>query len=100
MTSENTCPLCERELGDENIDRHHLVPKSKGGKVQELIHKICHRKLHATLTEKELAINYHTWASLKAHPEILKFIAWVKKQPLGFYSGSDETSDRKRKRRR
>ena len=52
-----SCPICDRELGNINVDKHHLVPKTRGGKDKFLIHKICHRKIHATFTEKELEKN-------------------------------------------
>lgn len=94
------CPICGRELGTINVDKHHLVPKTRGGKEKFLIHKICHRKIHATFTEKELEKKYHTWEELRAHPEIQKFVEWVQKKSSDYYAGSDETQDRKGKRRR
>ncbi len=99
----NNCPLCDRELGDINVDGHHLIPKTKGGKVEgnkEPVHKICHRKIHATLTESELAKEWHTWEKLKTHPTLIDFIKWVSKKAPEFYSGSDETNSSKKKRRR
>jgi hypothetical protein len=83
-----------------SIDEHHLIPKTFGGKDKEPVHKICHRKLHATFTEREMAKFYNTWSLLKNHPEIQKFIKWVSKKEPEFYSGSDETVVRKRKRGR
>ncbi len=102
------CPLCDRELGDKNVDEHHLIPKStlKGTKAKTdpsnlgMVHKICHRKIHATFTEKELRDDYNTWDQLKAHPLIAAFIKWVAKKEPSFYSGSDETNTSKKKRRR
>ena len=96
----NTCPICDRTLGAVNVDKHHLVPKTHGGKEKFLVHKICHRKIHATFTEKELEKRFHTWPELKAHEEIAKFVEWVAKKDPGFYAGSDETQARKGKRRR
>lgn len=96
----DVCPLCQRPLGTVNIDRHHLVPKTHGGKVQEPIHRICHRKIHATFTEKELEKRFHTWESLRAEEPIKIFIEWVKNKDPGLYIGSDETQARKGKRRR
>jgi hypothetical protein len=93
------CPLCHRPLGLENIDRHHLVPKSRKGKVQEPIHKICHRKIHATYTEKELEKRFHTWEELRAQEPIKVFIEWVKDKDPGFYLSTRETADRRGKRR-
>jgi len=74
------------------------VPKTHGGKEKHLVHRICHRKVHATFTEKELEKRYHVWAELRAHEEIIKFVAWVQKKPIDYYAGSDETQSRKAKR--
>jgi 5-methylcytosine-specific restriction endonuclease McrA len=93
------CPLCERELGDKLIDRHHLVPKTFGGKDLIELHRICHRKIHATFSERELLNYYFTIDRIKEHSEIQKFIVWVKKKPIDYYSGSDETNARYSKRR-
>ena len=50
------CPLCGRMLEPgPSVDDHHLVPRSQGGKTKTTIHRICHRKIHATLSERELA---------------------------------------------
>lgn len=92
--SEPICPLCGRVLGTENIDRHHLVPKTYKGKEQFPVHKICHRKIHSVFTEKELRDCFHTWEALRAHEDIRTFIAWVAKKPPGYYART-ETSRRK-----
>lgn len=94
-----TCPVCDRILGTVMVDEHHLIPKTFKGKDTETIHKICHRKLHSVFTEREMLNYYHTWERIREHSEIQKFVAWVKKKPPEFYSGSDETADRKGKRR-
>lgn len=85
MGADDACPLCGRVLGTVNIDRHHLVPKTFKGKEQFPIHKICHRKIHSVLTERELLHHYHTWEALRAHPDIQTFIRWVANKPPGFY---------------
>jgi hypothetical protein len=104
-TGPEMCPICDRELGDvnlpsSNVDRHHLIPKTHGGKEQFFIHKICHRKIHATFTEKELEKKFNTWEELRAHDEIKKFVEWVAKKPIDYYAGSDETQVRNGKRHR
>ncbi|NBV89396.1 MAG: hypothetical protein EBR88_07815 [Betaproteobacteria bacterium] len=81
----NDCPLCGRVLvRGPTADEHHLVPKSQGGKEKFLLHKVCHLKIHQTLKPRELARAYNTWESLRAHPEIEKFIHWVQKRPPEF----------------
>jgi Mg2+ and Co2+ transporter CorA len=94
------CPICQRELGTVNVDEHHLVPKTFKGKDTVALHKICHRKIHATFTERELANYYNTIERILEHEEIQKFIKWVAKKSIDYYSGSDESSVRYNKRRR
>jgi len=92
------CPLCKRPIpADAPQSLHHLIPKLKGGKggPTVLLHDICHREIHATLTETELARSYFEVDALRAHPRLAKFIAWVSKRPPGFKS---KVPGRRRKR--
>lgn len=75
------CPLCNKPMIDgPSVDRHHLIPKSKQGKISDPCHVVCHRKIHSTLPENDLASYWHTWDRLRDHPEIKKYIKWVRKQ--------------------
>ena len=82
-----TCSICSRPLGKENISKHHLIPKSRGGKGSELIeiHNICHQKIHSVFTLKELRDEFNTIEKLVEHEEIAKFIKWVSKKVPEFY---------------
>lgn len=92
------CPLCGRPLvRGPSVNEHHPVPKSKGGREKFPIHVICHSKIHSLFTETELARRYSTFEALQAHPEIEKFIAWVRKKPPEFKS-RNAVSKRKRRR--
>lgn len=91
------CPLCERPIPRSEQDAHHLVPKSKGGRHTEVLHRICHKQIHALLTEAELARSHHTVEALRAHPELAAFVAWVRSKPPGF-RGRAVKSDRLRRR--
>ena len=87
--TEPICPLCGRPIPEGvKQSRHHLVPKLKGGKggPTVLLHHICHREIHATLTEAELAAEYHTIDALRAHPRLAKFLVWIRKRPPEFNS--------------
>ena len=90
------CPLCGRllEIGS-SVDEHHLIPRSEGGKIKTLIHRICHRKIHATFSERELASEYSTWQALKTHPEIAAFVRWVAGKPPAFYDNSRRPARRR-----
>lgn len=79
------CPLCDRVIPPAQRDSHHLVPKSKGGRQTEFLHRVCHRQVHALLTESELARQYATVDALLQHPELQAFVAWVKTKPEDFF---------------
>ncbi|MEM9584229.1 MAG: HNH endonuclease [Pseudomonadota bacterium] len=92
------CPLCDRPIPrGVKQSLHHLIPKLKGGKggPTVLLHHICHKEIHASLTEAELARRYNTPAALKTHPRLEKFISWVQKRPPEFQS---KTTGGRRKR--
>ena len=81
------CPLCLRPIpAGVPQSRHHLIPKLKGGKHKEtvLLHHICHKTIHKTLREGELARDYNTVEALRAHPELARFWAWIARRPPGF----------------
>ncbi len=81
--SENLgpCPVCGRPmLKGDSVDRHHWRPKSRGGKESEYLHRSCHRKLHSLFSDKELAAGFATVEQLRQHPEMQKFIRWVRRQ--------------------
>lgn len=89
--SDLVCPLCERLIPPAQKDAHHLVPKSKGGKHTAYLHRICHRQIHAWLTETELARQYNTVDDLLTHPGIQAFVKWVKTKPNDFYERTRKT---------
>lgn len=92
------CPLCGRPLpADASVDVHHPVPRSRGGTVGVAMHRVCHRKLHATFTERELAGYGDDWERLRAHPEVVAFVGWVARRPPGF---DDRSRTVRRLRRR
>lgn len=79
------CPICDRAIPSSQKDAHHLVPKSKGGRATEYLRRICHKQIHALFTETELANQFNNAAILRRHPDMQKFIQWVKTKPDSFY---------------
>ena len=89
MSQPPLCPLCLRPIPDGVPQSlHHLVPRSKGGKGGEtvLLHHICHKEVHATLSEADLARKFNTVALLQSHPRLATFLHWVAKRPPEFLS--------------
>ena len=84
LPADLICPLCERKIPPSQRDAHHLVPKSKGGRHTEYLHRICHRQIHALLTETELARQFNSVDALLTHPDVALFVAWVKTKPDDF----------------
>lgn len=90
---EKHCELCRR--AGVPLTRHHLIPRCRHRKPrtrrlytrEEMKSRIamlcrpCHATVHAHLTEQQLANEYSDVAALLEHPEITRFVAWVRHQP-------------------
>jgi len=80
-----------------SVDRHHFLPRSEGGRESRPVHRVCHRKLHSLFTERELARGYATPEAIRAHPEVARFVAWVRGKHPEFWV---RTATAKARRRR
>ena len=90
------CQICGRKmLSGESVDRHHWQPKSRGGNAAEYLHRICHRKLHSLFTNKELNTDFTSPEAVRQHPEMRKFITWVRRQPPEVVMRHRKPRDRK-----
>lgn len=87
-SGDTVCPLCERPIPARQQDAHHLVPKSHGGVDTVVLHRICHRQIHALFTETELARQYPTVSALKDQTEMARFLRWVQTKPVAFFEKS------------
>lgn len=100
MNEPPICPLCLRPI-PKGVPQssHHLIPKLKGGKGGRtvLLHHICHKEIHATFTETELASEYYEIERLRRHTRLERFLIWVSKRPPEF--NSRVPSKRKKRRR-
>ena len=88
------CPVCGREIPPAQQDAHHFVPKSKGGRETTLLHRICHRQIHALFSETELARQFNTAQALLQHPQVQIFVQWVRRKPNDFFEKSRKSTGR------
>ena len=65
--------------------------------MKELCHVICHRKIHSILSESILASEYYTWDKLREHPDIQRFVKWVRRKDPEFIDSHIRMRDRNRK---
>jgi hypothetical protein len=81
--SPQSCWLCGRLLG-KRVEWHHPIPKSRGGRTTVPVHPVCHRTIHATFSNVELARQIEDGVPLTADPAIARFLAWIANKPADF----------------
>jgi hypothetical protein len=74
--------LCGREVPAELITLHHLTPKQKGGKGEHRtpLCKPCHKQIHATFGNTDLARVFDSITALRQAPQLQPFLRWIRKQ--------------------
>ncbi len=82
---EGFCWLCERPLG-RNVEWHHIIPKSRGGRIVEPLHPICHSTLHVTFTNVELAAMKGDRDALTRSSDMTRFLRWIARKPADFHA--------------
>ncbi|MBB5710297.1 hypothetical protein FHT02_001525 [Sphingomonas xinjiangensis] len=87
------CALCERPLG-RRVEWHHVVPKSEGGRVTVPVHPICHRTIHAIISNADLARVYPTIQALREREDIQRFLRWIANKPPDFHAPTRKPSER------
>ncbi|WP_395333606.1 HNH endonuclease [Novosphingobium sp. BL-8H] len=79
------CWLCGRPLG-ARTEWHHPVPKSRGGRETVALHPICHRTIHATFSNAQLARMEPRAEALLESEAMRRFVAWVAGKPPEFHA--------------
>lgn len=101
------CELCGRR--GELLTRHHLIPRARHNKPRTRrafgrteprkrlawLCRPCHDHVHALFTEKTLGAEFNTLALLAAHPEVSRFVAWIRAKPAGFRPPSNDSRRRR-----
>jgi 5-methylcytosine-specific restriction protein A len=78
---EVPCPLCGRAVPNENYwEKHHLVPRAKGGKETERICVDCGNQVHELFSNNELRDTYNTIDALRKDERVWRWVKWVRKQ--------------------
>lgn len=85
MSDPEPCWLCGRPLG-ARVQGHHPIPKAKGGRETVPVHPICHRAIHANLSNGQLARIGADVDVLRAEPGIAAFLRWVATKPPDFHA--------------
>lgn len=79
------------------ITRHHLIPRTRHknrwnrreferDEVRERLAELCrpcHKQIHALFDNKTLERELNTVEALAAHPEMSRFLGWIRKRPDG-----------------
>jgi hypothetical protein len=92
VPERSNCELCARPLG-RRVEWHHVVPKSEGGRQTVAVHPICHRTIHAFVTNRELARSYGTMDRLHERDDMRNYLKWIADKSPDFQA---PTSSRRR----
>ncbi len=73
-----------------HLHSHHAIPKSearrKGMKLKYVpripVCEPCQTQIHCVFTNHELEKEYYTAERIRSHPEMKKFIEWIRKTNL------------------
>ena len=92
--SGSGCALCERS--GLPLTRHHLIPRTRHRNKRNkrefdrddvrqrvlLLCRDCHAQVHALLDEKQLEREYNTRERLLSHPQVARFVEWLRGRTL------------------
>jgi hypothetical protein len=112
MRQTGVCELCRR--AGCGLTKHHLIPRTRHANKRNKreferaevkqrvawICRACHNHVHALFTEKTLEREFNTLESLGAHPEVAKFVEWIKTKPGGFKPVSRPAESKRAGRRK
>jgi hypothetical protein len=74
------CAICGRPTPPRYREKHHLVPKSRKGRVTILVCRNCGNQLHRLFTNKEMERIYNTVEAILGDERVQKWVKWVRKK--------------------
>ena len=77
---------------------HHMIPKSKGGRITVPACETCESYIHRTWTHNQLRDTYNNVETILADEGFQKFLKWRRKQPAEtlFRSSSGKNRDKRK----
>ncbi len=84
------CAFCGRVT---TTREHHVVPRSKGGKVILPTCESCENFIHNTWSHTELHDRYDTVEKVQADERFQRFLSWLLKQPVDAVYRTRRTRD-------
>ena len=80
------CPVCDRITPRKYWHKHHLIPRSKKGSKKGTVKCCisCGKMVHKLFSNKDLAKKYDTVEKLLSHPDVQKWVEWIKRKPNDF----------------
>jgi 5-methylcytosine-specific restriction endonuclease McrA len=84
VTFKESCSLCGRVIPSKDyLEKHHLTPRSKGGKETAPVCIDCGNQVHQLFTNNELRDKYNSIEALREDHRIQKWISWIRKRSFG-----------------
>ena len=74
-----TCWLCERPI-ETRLQWHHLVPRAKKGRETVAVHPICHKAIHASFNNAQLARIGADRDVILSDEAVVTFLEWIRDQ--------------------
>jgi len=68
------------------VQWHHTVPRAKKGRETVPLHPICHRAIHASFTNAELARMGAQRDRLVSCDALARFLNWIADKPPDFHA--------------
>ncbi len=93
------CPLCLRDVPDNKVSDHHLVPRCRGGFATVSICVGCHNGIHAFFSNKQLEKEYDSVDALLADEKFSKHVKWLAKQDINKHFISKRSNNQKNRGR-
>ena len=89
---ENKCELCDLKV---KTRKHHLIPRSRGGKSTIDCCETCENFCHKTWSHNELRDTYNNVETILLDSKFQKFLKWRLKQPAETLFKTEKNKNRR-----